>query len=187
MQCVLCMMHNASYIKSCAWCIIYCVYMMHHALCIMHECIMLHVSCIMHYMWCVMHSASCLDMYDALCNIHDAGWFLVWLFDTMVLFCLCITSRRLLCTLCVSAYVSSGIRKRGTIGSWAMCSHWSVSYTQSDAADDTPCVDLGGRRIIKKKNKNTHLKSSYLNTLCHTHQIDTTLTSKFPTTTSTLT
>ncbi|VTU62795.1 5-formyltetrahydrofolate cyclo-ligase [Lactobacillus rhamnosus GG] [Lacticaseibacillus rhamnosus] len=25
-------------------------------------------------------------------------------------------------------------------------------YT-SDAADDTPCVDLGGRRIIKKKNK----------------------------------
>jgi len=26
-------------------------------------------------------------------------------------------------------------------------------YT-SDAADATPCVDLGGRRIIKKKNKN---------------------------------
>ena len=25
-------------------------------------------------------------------------------------------------------------------------------YT-SDAADDLPCVDLGGRRIIKKKNK----------------------------------
>ncbi|VTU50316.1 Phage Mu protein F like protein [Lactobacillus paracasei ATCC 334] [Lacticaseibacillus rhamnosus] len=25
-------------------------------------------------------------------------------------------------------------------------------YT-SDAADDTPCVDLGGRRIIKKKTK----------------------------------
>ena len=25
-------------------------------------------------------------------------------------------------------------------------------YT-SDAADDTPCVDLGGRRIIKKKKK----------------------------------
>eukprot|EP00831_Metopus_contortus_P005393 TRINITY_DN12040_c0_g2_i1.p1 TRINITY_DN12040_c0_g2~~TRINITY_DN12040_c0_g2_i1.p1 ORF type:complete len:142 (-),score=34.36 TRINITY_DN12040_c0_g2_i1:63-488(-) len=25
-------------------------------------------------------------------------------------------------------------------------------YT-SDAADDTPCVDLGGRRLIKKKNK----------------------------------
>ncbi len=33
----------------------------------------------------------------------------------------------------------------------------AVSYTTSDAADDTPCVDLGGRRIIKKKknNKNT--------------------------------
>eukprot|EP00831_Metopus_contortus_P056131 TRINITY_DN4778_c0_g1_i4.p1 TRINITY_DN4778_c0_g1~~TRINITY_DN4778_c0_g1_i4.p1 ORF type:complete len:202 (-),score=57.17 TRINITY_DN4778_c0_g1_i4:30-635(-) len=28
-------------------------------------------------------------------------------------------------------------------------------YT-SDAADDTPCVDLGGRRIIKKKNSNNH-------------------------------
>eukprot|EP00831_Metopus_contortus_P007958 TRINITY_DN13060_c0_g1_i2.p2 TRINITY_DN13060_c0_g1~~TRINITY_DN13060_c0_g1_i2.p2 ORF type:complete len:132 (-),score=25.40 TRINITY_DN13060_c0_g1_i2:42-437(-) len=27
-------------------------------------------------------------------------------------------------------------------------------YT-SDAADDTPCVDLGGRRIIKKKKLNT--------------------------------
>ncbi len=31
-------------------------------------------------------------------------------------------------------------------------------YT-SDAADDTPCVDLGGRRIIKKKKKTTHLSS----------------------------
>ncbi len=28
-----------------------------------------------------------------------------------------------------------------------------VSYTQSDAADDLLCVDLGGRRIIKKKKK----------------------------------
>eukprot|EP00831_Metopus_contortus_P069696 TRINITY_DN62789_c0_g1_i1.p2 TRINITY_DN62789_c0_g1~~TRINITY_DN62789_c0_g1_i1.p2 ORF type:complete len:123 (+),score=51.18 TRINITY_DN62789_c0_g1_i1:118-486(+) len=28
-------------------------------------------------------------------------------------------------------------------------------YT-SDAADDTPCVDLGGRRISKKKNKTQH-------------------------------
>ena len=26
-----------------------------------------------------------------------------------------------------------------------------VSYTHSDAADDMQCVDLGGRRIIKKK------------------------------------
>ena len=30
-------------------------------------------------------------------------------------------------------------------------------YT-SDAADDLPCVDLGGRRIIKKKNHQTHHK-----------------------------
>eukprot|EP00831_Metopus_contortus_P019072 TRINITY_DN1820_c0_g1_i5.p2 TRINITY_DN1820_c0_g1~~TRINITY_DN1820_c0_g1_i5.p2 ORF type:complete len:167 (+),score=38.47 TRINITY_DN1820_c0_g1_i5:349-849(+) len=29
-------------------------------------------------------------------------------------------------------------------------------YT-SDAADDTPCVDLGGRRIIKKKNLNINI------------------------------
>ncbi len=27
----------------------------------------------------------------------------------------------------------------------------TVSYTHSDAADDLLCVDLGGRRIIKKK------------------------------------
>ncbi|WP_460413934.1 hypothetical protein [Staphylococcus aureus] len=27
--------------------------------------------------------------------------------------------------------------------------HFCLLYT-SDAADDTPCVDLGGRRIIKK-------------------------------------
>ena len=27
----------------------------------------------------------------------------------------------------------------------------SVSYTHLDAADDLLCVDLGGRRIIKKK------------------------------------
>ena len=30
-------------------------------------------------------------------------------------------------------------------GAWKSC----LLYT-SDAADDTPCVDLGGRRIIKK-------------------------------------
>ncbi|VTU58941.1 hypothetical protein AMBR_DPAELIID_02775 [Lacticaseibacillus rhamnosus] len=33
-----------------------------------------------------------------------------------------------------------------TIGQMIAC----LLYT-SDAADDTPCVDLGGRRIIKKK------------------------------------
>eukprot|EP00831_Metopus_contortus_P058265 TRINITY_DN50455_c0_g1_i1.p1 TRINITY_DN50455_c0_g1~~TRINITY_DN50455_c0_g1_i1.p1 ORF type:complete len:156 (-),score=47.40 TRINITY_DN50455_c0_g1_i1:63-530(-) len=31
-------------------------------------------------------------------------------------------------------------------------------YT-SDAADDTPCVDLGGRRIIKKKKKHKHKRT----------------------------
>ena len=28
---------------------------------------------------------------------------------------------------------------------------WICLLYTSDAADDTPCVDLGGRRIIKKK------------------------------------
>eukprot|EP00831_Metopus_contortus_P063665 TRINITY_DN56282_c0_g1_i1.p2 TRINITY_DN56282_c0_g1~~TRINITY_DN56282_c0_g1_i1.p2 ORF type:complete len:117 (-),score=40.81 TRINITY_DN56282_c0_g1_i1:35-385(-) len=32
---------------------------------------------------------------------------------------------------------------------------YCLLYT-SDAADDTPCVDLGGRRIIKKKNTKKH-------------------------------
>ena len=31
------------------------------------------------------------------------------------------------------------------------CSNVSCLLYTSDAADDTPCVDLGGRRIIKKK------------------------------------
>ena len=39
-------------------------------------------------------------------------------------------------------------------------------YT-SDAADDLLCVDLGGRRIIKK-NKNTHLQHTSLSTQ-HNH------------------
>eukprot|EP00831_Metopus_contortus_P084709 TRINITY_DN9683_c0_g1_i2.p1 TRINITY_DN9683_c0_g1~~TRINITY_DN9683_c0_g1_i2.p1 ORF type:complete len:139 (+),score=46.91 TRINITY_DN9683_c0_g1_i2:56-472(+) len=30
---------------------------------------------------------------------------------------------------------------------------WICLLYTSDAADDTPCVDLGGRRIIKKKKK----------------------------------
>ena len=34
-------------------------------------------------------------------------------------------------------------------------------YT-SDAADDLPCVDLGGRRIIKKKTKLSHSTSTNL-------------------------
>ena len=32
--------------------------------------------------------------------------------------------------------------------------HSCLLYT-SDAADDLLCVDLGGRRLIKKKNNNT--------------------------------
>ena len=31
---------------------------------------------------------------------------------------------------------------------------FAVSYTHLTAADDLPCVDFGGRRIIKKKNTN---------------------------------
>ncbi len=46
----------------------------------------------------------------------------------------------------------------------------SVSYTTSDAADDLLCVDLGGRRIIKKKTNttvsHTHF-SLHPNTLLH--------------------
>ena len=38
-------------------------------------------------------------------------------------------------------------------GNWKTC----LLYT-SDAADDLLCVDLGGRRIIKKKNTTTHNK-----------------------------
>ena len=38
------------------------------------------------------------------------------------------------------------------IGGPTAASSCCLLYT-SDAADDTPCVDLGGRRIIKKKNK----------------------------------
>ena len=42
----------------------------------------------------------------------------------------------------------------------------SVSYTHSDAADDLLCVDLGGRRIIKKKKykhntQRTHIGDTY--------------------------
>ena len=38
-------------------------------------------------------------------------------------------------------------------------------YT-SDAADDLLCVDLGGRRIIKKKKYYKHLRAPYNNTKC---------------------
>ena len=43
-----------------------------------------------------MHSASCLDMYDVPCASYMMlGVFLFGYLYTMVLFCLCITSRRL--------------------------------------------------------------------------------------------
>src|SRR5450756_2897764 len=46
----------------------------------------------------------------------------------------------------VIAPVGAGVAVLGAIGSYATC----LLYT-SDAADDLLCVDLGGRRIIKKK------------------------------------
>eukprot|EP00831_Metopus_contortus_P048509 TRINITY_DN3961_c0_g1_i8.p2 TRINITY_DN3961_c0_g1~~TRINITY_DN3961_c0_g1_i8.p2 ORF type:complete len:116 (-),score=14.00 TRINITY_DN3961_c0_g1_i8:53-400(-) len=39
-----------------------------------------------------------------------------------------------------------------------LCVDTCLLYT-SDAADDTPCVDLGGRRIIKKKKKIYNIES----------------------------
>ncbi|GAB5757501.1 hypothetical protein JMUB7516_27590 [Staphylococcus aureus] len=38
--------------------------------------------------------------------------------------------------------------RQGIMDMYGIC----LLYT-SDAADDTPCVDLGGRRIIKKPTK----------------------------------
>eukprot|EP00657_Telonema_sp_P-1_P004375 TRINITY_DN20123_c0_g1_i1.p1 TRINITY_DN20123_c0_g1~~TRINITY_DN20123_c0_g1_i1.p1 ORF type:complete len:103 (+),score=24.39 TRINITY_DN20123_c0_g1_i1:271-579(+) len=38
----------------------------------------------------------------------------------------------------------------------------SVSYTHPTLADDLLCVDLGGCRIIKKKNVQQHLYDRYL-------------------------
>eukprot|EP00831_Metopus_contortus_P054530 TRINITY_DN45931_c0_g1_i1.p3 TRINITY_DN45931_c0_g1~~TRINITY_DN45931_c0_g1_i1.p3 ORF type:complete len:108 (-),score=6.81 TRINITY_DN45931_c0_g1_i1:32-355(-) len=38
-----------------------------------------------------------------------------------------------------------------------LCVDTCLLYT-SDAADDTPCVDLGGRRIIKKKKIKNQIK-----------------------------
>eukprot|EP00831_Metopus_contortus_P002349 TRINITY_DN10862_c0_g1_i1.p1 TRINITY_DN10862_c0_g1~~TRINITY_DN10862_c0_g1_i1.p1 ORF type:complete len:160 (-),score=1.30 TRINITY_DN10862_c0_g1_i1:10-489(-) len=49
----------------------------------------------------------------------------------------------------------------GDIGPYYTC----LLYT-SDAADDTPCVDLGGRRIIKKKKKpKTHHQDRHEGTI----------------------
>ena len=47
-------------------------------------------------------------------------------------------------------------RARRSIEQFCYC----LLYT-SDAADDLLCVDLGGRRIIKKKKNYTNTNSSY--------------------------
>ncbi|VTU47352.1 hypothetical protein AMBR_DPAELIID_02785 [Lacticaseibacillus rhamnosus] len=38
---------------------------------------------------------------------------------------------------------------------------WICLLYTSDAADDTPCVDLGGRRLIKKKKKKENYRYLY--------------------------
>ena len=101
----------------------YIAYMMHHALRIIHECIMLHVfiqSCdsgVHPVMWCVFIMLR--HVWCVLCIIHDAGCFLVH--DGVVLYHKPAVTTR--CTVRVSAYASSGMSKRGTRGSYAMCSH----------------------------------------------------------------
>ena len=67
---------------------------------------------------------------------------------------------------------STSVRRRGCFGiSWSVgqgapggsraargwC--WRCLLYTSDAADDLPCVDLGGRRIIKKKKTNKSPKA----------------------------
>eukprot|EP00831_Metopus_contortus_P009226 TRINITY_DN13558_c0_g1_i4.p3 TRINITY_DN13558_c0_g1~~TRINITY_DN13558_c0_g1_i4.p3 ORF type:complete len:127 (+),score=0.45 TRINITY_DN13558_c0_g1_i4:452-832(+) len=49
--------------------------------------------------------------------------------------------------------------------SHVLCVDTCLLYT-SDAADDTPCVDLGGRRIIKKK-KDKQQKESTISPVIH--------------------
>src|SRR5450756_3128458 len=45
-----------------------------------------------------------------------------------------------------------------SVGPWPRLNNACLLYT-SDAADDLLCVDLGGRRIIKKKNKEQERKA----------------------------
>eukprot|EP00831_Metopus_contortus_P048510 TRINITY_DN3961_c0_g1_i9.p2 TRINITY_DN3961_c0_g1~~TRINITY_DN3961_c0_g1_i9.p2 ORF type:complete len:106 (-),score=14.11 TRINITY_DN3961_c0_g1_i9:53-370(-) len=49
-------------------------------------------------------------------------------------------------------------RENSSSGTHVLCVDTCLLYT-SDAADDTPCVDLGGRRIIKKKKKIYNIES----------------------------
>eukprot|EP00657_Telonema_sp_P-1_P000363 TRINITY_DN10694_c0_g1_i1.p2 TRINITY_DN10694_c0_g1~~TRINITY_DN10694_c0_g1_i1.p2 ORF type:complete len:110 (-),score=32.67 TRINITY_DN10694_c0_g1_i1:128-457(-) len=53
--------------------------------------------------------------------------------------------------------ITIGTEWRSPVGARRWCRHGGSSYPcllyTSDAADDLLCVDLGGRRIIKKKKK----------------------------------
>eukprot|EP00831_Metopus_contortus_P018115 TRINITY_DN17710_c0_g1_i2.p2 TRINITY_DN17710_c0_g1~~TRINITY_DN17710_c0_g1_i2.p2 ORF type:complete len:112 (+),score=28.66 TRINITY_DN17710_c0_g1_i2:88-423(+) len=57
---------------------------------------------------------------------------------------------------------SYGIGIRIFKGLKSVYAYTCLLYT-SDAADDTPCVDLGGRRIIKKKKKKEKKSKQTLN------------------------
>ena len=46
----------------------------------------------------------------------------------------------------------AGIKPGAGVAAGAGAGSGAVSYTHLDAADERPSVDLGGRRIIKKKN-----------------------------------
>mgnify|MGYP002682026278 CR=1 FL=1 len=54
--------------------------------------------------------------------------------------------------------VPLGSKAKMNLQKWIKAGRPCLLYT-SDAADDLLCVDLGGRRIIKKKNKHTTKQS----------------------------
>ncbi len=58
----------------------------------------------------------------------------------------------------------------GVVGHVCVCV-WCLLYTY-DAADDTPCVDLCGRRIIKKKKKKQIEHIHYMSQMCSQIYID---------------
>ncbi len=49
-----------------------------------------------------------------------------------------------------------GVAKKGKAGGGLLLARKACLLHTSDAADDRLCVDLGGRRIIKKKKKHTN-------------------------------
>ena len=63
------------------------------------------------------------------------------------------------------SFFDAGSAARGSASGWAIAGSIGVGtcllYT-SDAADERSSVDLGGRRIIKKKQKRMSQRSSYL-------------------------